>query len=96
MADGFGAGAECRPPAGARQVTGASAGRSSSPAASRPSPRGFAPTNAPGLNQALALLWGLAIMGIDRCLITSIPPRGSRRWIVAITRLLFVLLLSSW
>ncbi len=44
----------------------------------------FALDNALGLNPAvalpLALLWGLVIMGIDRWLITSIPPRGSRRW----------------
>lgn len=43
----------------------------------------------------LALLWGLVIMGIDRWLITSIPPRGPRRWVVALPRLLLALLLGS-
>ena len=59
----------------------------------------FALDNALGLNPAvalpLALLWGLVIMGIDRWLITSIPPRGSRRWVVALPRLLLALLLGS-
>jgi hypothetical protein len=59
----------------------------------------FALDNALGLNPILALplalLWGLVIMGIDRWLITSIPPRGSRRWAVALPRLLLALLLGS-
>jgi hypothetical protein len=59
----------------------------------------FALDNALGLNPVvalpLALLWGLVIMGIDRWLITSIPPRGSRRWVVALPRLLLALLLGS-
>lgn len=59
----------------------------------------FALDNALGLNPVLALplalLWGLVIMGIDRWLITSIPPRGSRRWTVALPRLLLAVLLGS-
>jgi Domain of unknown function (DUF4407) len=59
----------------------------------------FALANALGLNPVLALplalLWGLVIMGIDRWLITSIPPHGSRRWAVAVPRLVLALLLGS-
>jgi Domain of unknown function (DUF4407) len=59
----------------------------------------FALTSALGVNPVLALplalLWGLVIMGIDRWLITSIPPRGSRRWAVAAPRLLLAILLGS-
>lgn len=59
----------------------------------------FALTSALGVNAflalPLALLWGLVIMGIDRWLITSIPPHGSRRWVVAAPRLLLAILLGS-
>ena len=59
----------------------------------------FALDSALGLNPVLALplalLWGLAIMGIDRWLITSIPAHGSRRWAVAFPRLLLAILLGS-
>jgi hypothetical protein len=59
----------------------------------------FALDNALGLNPVLALplalLWGLVIMGIDRWLITSIPPHGSRRWAVAVPRLLLAVLLGT-
>ena len=50
----------------------------------------------PVLALPLALLWGLVIMGIDRWLITSIPPRGSRRWADrGCPRLLLAILLGS-
>jgi hypothetical protein len=59
----------------------------------------FALANALGLHPALALplalLWGLVIMGIDRWMITSIPPRGSRRWAIALPRVLLAVLLGS-
>jgi len=59
----------------------------------------FALASALALNAVLALplalLWGLVIMGIDRWLITSIPPRSSRRWAVAAPRLLLAVLLGS-
>ena len=44
---------------------------------------------------AIAILWGLVIMGIDRWLVTSIPPRGSRRWQVALPRVILAILLGS-
>jgi hypothetical protein len=59
----------------------------------------FALANALGLHPALALplalLWGLVIMGIDRWMITSIPAYGSRRWAVAVPRVLLAVLLGS-
>ena len=59
----------------------------------------FALANALGLHPALALplalLWGLVIMGIDRWMITSIPPHGSRRWVVALPRVLLAILLGT-
>ena len=59
----------------------------------------FALNSALGLNPVLAfplaLLWGLVIMGIDRWLITSIPSHGSRRWTVALPRLLLAVLLGT-
>lgn len=47
------------------------------------------------LSLPVAVLWGLAIMGIDRWMILSIPPRGSRRWAIAVPRVLLALLLGS-
>ena len=59
----------------------------------------FALANALGLHPALALplalLWGLVIMGIDRWMITSIPPHGSRRWVIALPRVLLAILLGT-
>ena len=59
----------------------------------------FALYSAMGINPVLALLiailWGLVIMGIDRWLVTSIPPRGSRRWQVAVPRVVLAVLLGS-
>jgi hypothetical protein len=59
----------------------------------------FALANALGLSPVLALplalLWGLVIMGIDRWLITSMPPRGSWRWAAAVPRLLLAFLLGT-
>jgi len=59
----------------------------------------FALSSAMGINPVLALLiailWGLVIMGIDRWLVTSIPPRGSRRWQVAVPRVVLAVLLGS-
>lgn len=59
----------------------------------------FALYSAMGINAFLALLiaimWGLVIMGIDRWLVTSIPARGSRRWTVAVPRVVLAVLLGS-
>jgi hypothetical protein len=59
----------------------------------------FALSSALGANPFLALpvalIWGLIIMGIDRWLVTSIPNTGSRRWALAIPRLLLAVLLGS-
>jgi Domain of unknown function (DUF4407) len=59
----------------------------------------FALYSAMGINPVLAffiaVLWGLVIMGIDRWLVTSIPPRGSRRWQVALPRVVLAVLLGS-
>ena len=59
----------------------------------------FALYSAMGINAilalAIAILWGLVIMGIDRWLVTSIPPRGSRRWQVALPRVILAILLGS-
>lgn len=43
----------------------------------------------------IALLWGLIIGGIDRWLLTSIPIRGGRSWIVMIPRVILSALLGS-
>ena len=59
----------------------------------------FALYSAMGINPFLALLiallWGLVIMGIDRWLVTSMPARGSKRWKVAIPRVVLAVLLGS-
>src|SRR5262249_16745087 len=43
----------------------------------------------------IALLWGLAIMGIDRWLITSLPSEGRRRFSMAAPRLILAILLGT-
>jgi hypothetical protein len=59
----------------------------------------FALSSAMGLNGILALpaalLWGLVIMGIDRWLITSMPIDGSRKFAMAVPRLLLAILLGT-
>ncbi len=59
----------------------------------------FALASVLGLNPAgslfVALLWGLIIMGIDRWLVTSMPSDGSRRWPIAIPRVLLAILLGT-
>jgi hypothetical protein len=59
----------------------------------------FALTSVLGLNPVLAfpiaLLWGLVIMGIDRWLVTSMQGGGSRKWAMALPRVVLALLLGS-
>ncbi len=59
----------------------------------------FALYSAMGLNPVgaffIALVWGLVILGIDRWLVTSMPPDGSRRWAIAIPRLVLAILLGT-
>lgn len=59
----------------------------------------FALYSAMGINPFLAfpigIFWGLVIMGIDRWLVTSIPPRGSRRLGIALPRVLLAILLGT-
>jgi Domain of unknown function (DUF4407) len=59
----------------------------------------FALTSVMGLNPVgaffVALVWGLIIMGIDRWLVTSMPSDGSRRWPIALPRLLLAVLLGT-
>jgi hypothetical protein len=59
----------------------------------------FALDNAMGINPILALpvavLWGLVILGIDRWLVTSIPPTGRRRLTIALPRVILALLLGT-
>jgi len=59
----------------------------------------FALASALGINGILAvpaaLGWGLAIMGIDRWLITSMPVDGRRKFAIAVPRLLLALLLGT-
>jgi uncharacterized protein DUF4407 len=59
----------------------------------------FALTSVLGLNPVLsfpiAVLWGLVIMGIDRWLVTSMQGGGSRKWAMALPRLVLALLLGS-
>jgi hypothetical protein len=59
----------------------------------------FALDSAMGVNPVIAtpiaLLWGLAIMGIDRWLITSMPPDGQRRFWLAAPRLALAILLGT-
>jgi hypothetical protein len=59
----------------------------------------FALENAMGINAIIALpvaiLWGLVILGIDRWLVTSIPPTGRRRLTIALPRVILALLLGT-
>lgn len=59
----------------------------------------FALTSALDVNAVAAvfgaLLWGLVIMGVDRWLVTSMPNDRSRKFLMAIPRLLLGLLLGS-
>jgi Domain of unknown function (DUF4407) len=59
----------------------------------------FALSSAMGANPFLALpaalMWGLIIMGIDRWLVTSMPAGDSRRWVIAIPRVLLAVLLGT-
>jgi hypothetical protein len=59
----------------------------------------FALTSAMGFNPvasvAPALVWGLIIMGIDRWLVTSMPPDGSRRLAIVAPRLVLAVLLGT-
>jgi Domain of unknown function (DUF4407) len=59
----------------------------------------FALTSAMGFNPVLslpvAILWGLIIMGIDRWLVTSMPPDGKRKFLIAAPRLALAILLGS-
>lgn len=59
----------------------------------------FALTSVMGFNAVLAfpvaVIWGLIIMGIDRWLVTSMPIDGSRKWAMAIPRVVLALLLGS-
>ncbi|WP_019629295.1 DUF4407 domain-containing protein [Actinomadura atramentaria] len=58
----------------------------------------FALTTAVGLNAVVSVVpaaaWGLAIMSLDRWLVTSIPADGARRWRLAVPRILLALLLG--
>jgi Domain of unknown function (DUF4407) len=42
-----------------------------------------------------ALLWGVVILGIDRWLVTSLPPTGRRRLTIALPRVILALLLGT-
>jgi hypothetical protein len=59
----------------------------------------FALDSAMGINPIVALpvalLWGLVILGIDRWLVTSIPPTGRRRLTIALPRVILALLLGT-
>jgi hypothetical protein len=59
----------------------------------------FALNSAIGVNAFVALLaallWGLIILGIDRWLVTSMPIDGSRRWPIALPRLVLAILLGT-
>ena len=59
----------------------------------------FALTSVMGFNPVLvfpvAIIWGLVIMGIDRWLVTSLPIDGSRKWTIAVPRLVLAALLGS-
>ena len=59
----------------------------------------FALNSVLGVNAFVALLgalvWGLIIMGIDRWLVSSIPPTGGRRWSIAVPRVVLALLLGT-
>src|ERR1700727_129875 len=59
----------------------------------------FALASAVGINGILAfpvaVFWGLAIMGIDRWLINSIPVDENRKWAIAVPRVLLAILLGT-
>jgi hypothetical protein len=59
----------------------------------------FALASAMGINPMLAfpiaILWGLVILGIDRWLVTSIPPHGKRRVGIAMPRVVLAILLGT-
>jgi hypothetical protein len=59
----------------------------------------FALNSVLGVNAFVALLgaivWGLVIMGIDRWLVSSMPPTGGRRWSIAVPRLVLAILLGT-
>jgi hypothetical protein len=59
----------------------------------------FALTSAMGVHPyaalPIALLWGLVIMGIDRWLVTSLPPDHTRKWAIAAPRLALAILIGS-
>jgi hypothetical protein len=59
----------------------------------------FALASALGINPVLsfpvAVAWGVIILGIDRWLVTSIPPRGKRRLAIALPRVILALLLGT-
>jgi hypothetical protein len=59
----------------------------------------FALSSALGINGILAIpvavFWGLVIMGIDRWLITSMPIDGSRKFAMAVPRVLLAVLLGT-
>jgi hypothetical protein len=59
----------------------------------------FALTSAMGFNPVgsflIALIWGMIILGIDRWLVTSMPTDGSRRWPIAVSRLVLAILLGT-
>src|SRR6202020_3431036 len=59
----------------------------------------FALSSALGINGILAIpvaiFWGLVIMGIDRWLITSMPIDGSRKFAMAVPRVVLALLLGT-
>jgi len=59
----------------------------------------FALTSALGFNPVasfpVALIWGFVIMGIDRWLVISMPIDGSRKFLIAVPRVLLALLLGS-
>jgi len=58
----------------------------------------FALSSAQGLNGIAAVLfalpWGLVILGLDRFLVVSIPVGGSRKFLMAVPRLLLAVLLG--
>ncbi|MEO3873307.1 DUF4407 domain-containing protein [Nonomuraea sp. B12E4] len=49
----------------------------------------------PPLAVLIGLVWGVAIMSLDRWLVTSLPTRGGRRFGLALPRLLLALLLGA-
>lgn len=59
----------------------------------------FALTSAMGITAfaavPVAAFWGLVIMGIDRWLVTSLPPDGARRLALSLPRLVLAMLLGT-